>query len=385
MNPKGLSSFAAGGPFWTRRLIDEPPSPTRMPFHRDRDRLIHATAFRRLKHKTQVFIAPEGDHFRTRLTHSLEVAQIGRAIARTLGLDEDLTETLALAHDLGHPPFGHAGEEALNECMAAYGGFDHNAQTLRIVTRLEQRYPRFDGLNLTYATLDGLIKHNGPIGDKGLPFGMSAIIAEAGIIAGRFGTGEAQIAAIADDVAYSTHDVDDGLRAGLFELSDIEAIPLAQFVLREIHDEYPKLERKRLVSELARRLIGRMVDDLLHETRGRLRVRRPESPEDIAASSEPVVAFTAQMRSHVKTLKEFLFTRMYRHYRVNRMLVKAKRVVQDLFTAYFSSPALLPPDSACESSDEAMRARDVADFIAGMTDNFALAEHRRLFDPATRA
>ena len=344
MTARTLAAYAASGPRWTRRLYDEPESTSRAPFHRDRDRLIHATAFRRLKHKTQVFIAPEGDHFRTRLTHSLEVAQIARTLARALGFDEDLTETLALAHDLGHTPFGHAGEEALNRSMAGFGGFDHNAQTLRIVTRLEQRYPRFDGLNLTFATLDGLVKHNGPIRSEALPFGVAAFIAEAGVVPERYGTGEAQAAALSDDVAYCAHDLDDGLRAGLFTLDALGDLPLVGEMLSGVRADYPQLENKRLIHETVRRLIGRLVDDLLFESRGRLRVRKPESADDIVASGEQVVAFTAYMRTQVKALKDFLFANMYRHASVIRMMSKVQRVVSELFDAYLAEPKLLPPE-----------------------------------------
>lgn len=385
MNAKELAPYAAGGERWTRRLHEEPRSTSRAPFHRDRDRLIHATAFRRLKHKTQVFIAPEGDHFRTRLTHSLEVAQIARTLARLLGFDEDLTETLALAHDLGHTPFGHAGEEALDACMETFGGFSHNAQTLRIVTRLEQRYPDFDGLNLTFATLDGLVKHNGPIRDDALPVGVGTVIAEAGIIPERFGTGEAQVAALADDVAYCAHDLDDGLRAKLFGLDALADLPLVGEVLAGVRADYPRLEDKRVRHETVRRLIGRMVDDLLFETRGRLRVRKPVSPDDIVASSEQVVAFTAAMRAQLKAVKDFLFTHMYRHHSVLRMMTKVQRVVKELFETYLGEPRLLPPDILKEGAEPAVTARAIADFIAGMTDNFALAEHKRLFDPGVRA
>jgi dGTPase len=387
MNAKALAPYAVSGAGWTRRLHDEPPSSTRGPFHRDRDRLIHATAFRRLKHKTQVFAAPEGDHFRTRLTHSLEVAQIARTLARALGFDEDLTETLALAHDLGHTPFGHAGEEALDRAMARFGGFDHNAQTLRIVTRLEHRYPKFDGLNLTFATLDGLVKHNGPIRSESLPFGVAAFIAEAGVNPDRFGTGEAQAAALADDVAYCAHDLDDGLRAGLFDLDQLGELALVGEVLASVRADYPGLEKKRVIHETVRRLIGRLVDDLLFETRGRLRVRRPESADDIVASSESVVAFTASMRAHVKTLKDFLFAHMYRHGSVVRMMTKVQGVVAALFEAYLAEPKLLPPDvfAAIPDRGPEVLARGIADFIAGMTDNFALAEHKKLFDPSVRA
>jgi len=379
-----LAPYAALGERWTRRLRDEPPASHRTAFQRDRDRIIHSTAFRRLKHKTQVFVAPEGDHFRTRLTHSLEVAQIARAIARTLGLDEDLTEGLALAHDLGHTPFGHAGEEALDRAMGSFGGFDHNAQALRILTILEQRYPQFDGLNVSFATLDGLVKHNGPIrSDANLPFGMARLIEETGINPLHHATGEAQVAALADDIAYCTHDLDDGLRAGLFGLEALKDVALVGQTLGTVRADYPDLDSKRQVHETVRRLVGLLVEDVLFETRGRLRVRKPESAEDIAAASEPVVAFTAGMRTQLKELKAFLFDSMYRHHRVTRMTGKAKAVMTALFEAYMAEPGLLPPESIPKG--EGVTARVIADFIAGMTDRFALAEHKRLFDPMSLA
>jgi dGTPase len=298
-------------------------------------------------------------------------------------LDEDLTEALALAHDLGHPPFGHAGEDALNRAMAPFGGFDHNAQTLRVLTHLEQRYPAFDGLNLTFASLDGLIKHNGPLRAGGsLPFGMEALIGEAHINPLHFATGEAQLAALSDDIAYCTHDLDDGLRAGLFALEALEAVPVTARVLKDLCRAYPTLAGKRFVHEMVRRLVGVLAEDVLSETRARLRVRKPESADDIAAASEPVVAFSAGMRGLVRELKAFLFTNMYRHYQVTRMTGKAQRVVAQLFEAYLAEPALLPPEAR---PPEGVGARTIADFIAGMTDTFALAEHKRLFDPMSLA
>jgi dGTPase len=298
-------------------------------------------------------------------------------------LDEDLTEALALAHDLGHPPFGHAGEDALNRAMAPFGGFDHNAQTLRVLTHLEQRYPAFDGLNLTFASLDGLIKHNGPLRAGGsLPFGMEALIGEAHINPLHFATGEAQLAALSDDIAYCTHDLDDGLRAGLFALEALEAVPVTARVLKDLRRAYPTLAGKRFVHEMVRRLVGVLAEDVLSETRARLRVRKPESADDIAAASEPVVAFSAGMRGLVRELKAFLFTNMYRHYQVTRMTGKAQRVVAQLFEAYLAEPALLPPEAR---PPEGVGARTIADFIAGMTDTFALAEHKRLFDPMSLA
>ena len=391
--------MAAAAPFATRpgtmrgRLHPEPESPPRSPFQRDRDRIIHSTAFRRLKHKTQVFVYHEGDHYRTRLTHSLEVAQIARTIARTLALDEDLTEALALAHDLGHTPFGHAGEEELDALMAPYGGFDHNAQGLRIVTRLERRYAAFDGLNLTVDTLDGLVKHNGPLVDRnGNPVGayagrgVPAVIAEfagAGIIdLSGYASAEAQAAAIADDIAYNAHDIDDGLRARLFDVIDLGDVPLAGEALGEVLRGWPNLDRPRLVHETVRRVISWMVGDVLAEARRRIARHSPTSPEEIHALGEPIIAFSAQMREKDRVLKQFLTRCVYSHARIEEIMERARRVVRDLFESYMNEPKLLPANWREEGAvaDEARFARQVCDFIAGMTDRYALESHKRLFD-----
>lgn len=337
-------------------------------------------------HKTQVFVAGEGDHYRTRLTHSLEVAQIGRSLARRLGLDEDLTEVLALAHDLGHTPFGHAGEDALDACMAPFGGFDHNAQTLRIVTHLEQRYAGFDGLNLTVATLDGLIKHNGPVARPdgsmlSLPYGMATLIGALGVDPARFACAEAQIASLSDDIAYNNHDIDDGLRAGLFDIDQLLGLPLVGAVLRQIDTMYPGLERKRLIHESVRRLTTLMIDDLFAETSRRIAEHHPESPDDVAALGAPLAAFSDAMRDHHTELRVFLRDNMYRHPRVEAMMGEAVPVVTALFALFVEQPACLPADIArlCEAPKTASTARVVADFIAGMTDRFARHEYRRLF------
>ena len=375
------------------RLHAEPESQSRSAFRRDCDRIIHCTAFRRLKHKTQVFVFDEGDHYRTRLTHTLEVTQVARAIARRLHLDEDLAEALALAHDLGQPPFGHAGERALDGCLDAFGGFDHNAQTLRIVTALERRYPKFDGLNLTWETLEGLVKHNGPLTDRGgtpLPHyrehGVPATILAYNTLQDlqlwSFAGVEAQIAAFADDIAYDAHDIDDGLRAGLFAIDDIAALPLPGRIIGGICTAYPGLDSHRLGHELVRELIGFLIDDVVAETGGRLAKLSPRSADDVRRAASPVAGFSAGVGEADHAIKGFLETRMYRAPRVMRVMDQAAGVVRDLFARYNAHPGDLPADwqEGLADADEASRARRIADFIAGMTDRFALAEHARLFD-----
>jgi len=375
------------------RLHAEPASQSRSAFRRDCDRIIHSTAFRRLKHKTQVFVFDEGDHYRTRLTHTLEVTQVARALARRLHLDEDLAEALALAHDLGHPPFGHAGERALDACLAAFGGFDHNGQTLRIVTALERRYPNFDGLNLTWETLEGLVKHNGPLTDRsGAPLGRYC---ERGVPTTildytklqdlqlwTFAGVEAQIAAFADDIAYDAHDIDDGLRAELFHIDDIAAVPLPGKIIGEIGTAYPALDNHRIVHELIRRLIGLLIDDVVAETGRRLAALNPRSADDVRRASSPVAGFSAAVAEADRAIKSFLKTRMYRHARVMRVMDEAAGVLRDLFARYSAHPSDLPAEwqEGLSGLDEAGRARRIADFIAGMTDRYALAEHGRLFD-----
>ena len=369
------------------RLHREAESPTRSPFQRDRDRIIHSTAFRRLKHKTQVFVYHEGDHYRTRLTHSLEVAQIARTICRTLRLDEDLGEAVALAHDLGHTPFGHAGEEALHAAMKPYGGFDHNAQTLRILTKLEERYAEFNGLNLTWETLEGAVKHNGPLLKDGRTLGqLPAAIVEYCQdhdleLAGHAGA-EAQVAALSDDIAYNNHDIDDGLRAGLFEVADLMELPLVGDMFSIVTQKYPGIGPARLIHEAVRRVINAMVEDVLAETRRRLERAAPKSVADIRALGQPVVAFSPHMAATDRTVKAFLYKRMYEHWKLNRSHSKARRVVTDLFGLLFAEPNCLPPPwrERAEQAGTQARARLVADYIAGMTDRFALDEHRRLFD-----
>ena len=372
------------------RFVDEAPSATRTPFQRDRDRIIHSTAFRRLKQKTQVFVAHEGDHFRTRLTHSLEVAQIARSIARTLELDEDLSEALALSHDLGHPPFGHAGEDQLDECMQEFDGFDHNAQTLRVVTKLEVRYPRFDGLNLTWELLEGLVKHNGPVIGPDSPYdALPAAFLEfphlKDLELDQFAGPEAQVAALADDIAYNNHDIDDGFAAGLFTIDDLFELPVVGDVFRAVRIEHPLLNDRMQCYEAVRRLIGLWVNDLTNETRRRIGEHRPQSAADVRAMDVPLVAFSEDLTERQRPLRAFLFERMYKHYKVNRMRSKAKRVLADLFDVFLDDPATMPPpwNTECLQATGSQRARIVCDYVAGMTDMFALDEHRRLFNPLT--
>ena len=362
------------------RLHPEPPSATRTAFQRDRDRIIHSSAFRRLRHKTQVFVAPDGDHFRVRLTHSLEVAQIARTLARTLGIDEDLTEALALAHDLGHPPFGHSGEDALEAAMADFGGFDHNAQTLRIVTRLENRYPGWDGLNLSWETLEGLAKHNGPVHAPG--WALAEAEAQWSLRLGSYPGLEAQVAALADDIAYDNHDLDDGLRAGLFGVDEVvAAVPFTATSWAAVQARWPHVSaRRRLVPELIRDQIGRMTDDLLVETRARLAVAAPQSVADIRAAGRPLAGFSPAMLAGTAALKAFLRARMYRHPQVAALRDPSKLVVTGLFAALHADPAAMPGDWATATpATEPGRARHVGDFIAGMTDRYALDLHKRLF------
>lgn len=376
------------------RLFSEAPSRTRSAFRRDCDRVIHSTAFRRLKHKTQVFVFHEGDHYRTRLTHTLEVAQIARALARQLGLDEDLTETLALAHDIGHPPFGHAGERALDRCLEAHGGFDHNAQTLRLVTALEHRYPDFDGLNLTWETLEGIVKHNGPLTDAagvplaryathGLPLGITEYVRSFDLELSSFASLEAQVAAIADDIAYDAHDIDDGLRAGLFAIDDLKAMPLTQSIIAGIDTRYPDLDESRRGAELVRELISYLIGAVFSETERRLGALQPKSAEDVRRCGRQMVAFRADAAEAEAAIKAFLWQRMYRHERVMRVMVEAECLVTDLFARYQRAPEDLPPEwlpPAGEPESDGDQARRIGNFIAGMTDRFAITEHIRLFD-----
>jgi dGTPase len=375
------------------RLHPEPASKSRNAFRRDCDRVIHSTAFRRLKQKTQVFVSDEGDHFRTRLTHTLEVTQIARALARALSLDEDLAEALALAHDLGHPPFGHAGERALDECLTAFGGFDHNAQTLRVVTALERPYPDFDGLNLTWETLEGLVKHNGPLTDRqgrplgrycqhGVPDTILCYSQRHDLQLWSFPSAEAQVAAVADDIAYDAHDMDDGLRAELFRLGDIAEVGLPGRIIGEVRAAYPAIDAARLVHEFIRRLIGLLIEDVVTETGRRLKQLAPRTADELRQASAPIAGFSPAIGEADRAIKAFLRVRMYRHARVMHVMDQASGIVRDLFVRYSARPDDLPEEwrEGLEEADEPTRARRIADFIAGMTDRFALAEHARLFD-----
>ncbi|HMN70645.1 MAG TPA: deoxyguanosinetriphosphate triphosphohydrolase [Rhodoblastus sp.] len=395
-----LAPYASDAARSRGRLVAESPSPTRTEFQRDRDRIVHSTAFRRLAHKTQVFVPLGGDHFRTRLTHTIEVAQIARALSRGLGLDDDLAEALALAHDLGHTPFGHVGEDALDALMRPYGGFDHNAQALRLVTRLERRYARFDGLNLTWETLEGLVKHNGPLltpdgqptkkfSAHGAPRPILDFDAECAASIGSlalasYASAEAQAAALADDIAYDAHDIDDGLRAGLFELGDLRAASsFVDGLLREIEVSHGALERARVIHELGRRIITRFIEDALAESARRIAETGAESVAEIRAAGRPVVAFSQAMTEADRSIKTFLFSAMYRHPEVMRVREKAAAIVDGLFPLFIDDPRAMPLewDGAFRGArDEAGRARVVADYIAGMTDRYALNEYRRLID-----
>ena len=390
-----LAKFACKPGESRGRLYDEDESTFRSCFQRDRDRIIHASAFRRLKHKTQVFIYHEGDHFRTRLTHTIEVAQIARAIARALRLDEDLAEALALAHDLGHTPFGHAGEDGLDHMMTPYGGFEHNAQTLRLVTDLERRYAEFDGLNLSWETLEGIVKHNGPLltpegkptkryEEHGIPEGIKLYNARHDLQLGGHASLEAQAAAIADDIAYNAHDIDDALRGGVFQLGDLSDVPLTGEILVDVRKKYPNLDRTRTTHELIRRIITRMIEDVIHTATTNIEKSGVQSVDDVRAYGETLVCFSKAMGNAERGIKRFLFDRMYHTAELLRVRINAELMVADLCELYFEEPAEMSNDWANDiaaiGDDEQARARQVCDYVAGMTDRFAVQEHRRLFD-----
>ena len=386
VKPFGDIAPFASKPLASRgRLHPEPDSPVRDAYQRDRDRIIHAKAFRRLKHKTQVFVYHEGDYYRTRLTHSLEVAQIARTMCRALGLNEDLAEALALAHDFGHPPFGHAGEDALAAAMGPYGGFDHNIHSLRLLTSLERKYANFDGLNLTWETLEGVVKHNGPLCGAGAEESLDPFIKDyvtrQDLEVHTFAGLEAQLAALSDDIAYNNHDLDDGLRAGLFMIDDLLDLPLIGPVIAEINERHGTLEPSRLHHEMIRRLIDQMVNDILSETSRRVDVHRPESSRDVRLLQEPLAAFSEGMSAHDRDLKSFLYDNMYRHEKVASMAERAKVVVGDLFNRYMADPTCLPEEwqARIQSLAASDTARHIADFIAGMTDRYALQQHETLF------
>jgi dGTPase len=376
------------------RLLPEPPSATRSDYQRDRDRIIHSTAFRRLKHKTQVFVEHEGDLYRTRLTHTIEVAQIARSLARAIGLDEDLAETLALAHDLGHPPFGHTGEDALDALMSSHGGFDHNAQALRIVTRLEMRYAQHDGLNLTYEALEGLVKHNGPLRSqdgnpvaryaaKGIPADILAFDREIDLKLSLYAAAEAQAAAIADDIAYNAHDIDDGLRAGLFSLGEIEAdVPFIATLMAEIRLAHGALEPQRITHEIGRRVITRQVEDVIAEAEARLDAVKPASLQDVREAGRAIFSFSERFAAIDSSIKRFLFAHMYRHPKVMPIREKAGAILSDLFALFMRMPSAMGEEWArnLDFDDKPALAVRVCDYIAGMTDRYAIETHRRWFD-----
>jgi len=366
-----LALYAALSARTRGRRHPEPAAAPRSEYQRDRDRIIHSTAFRRLEYKTQVFVNHEGDLFRTRLTHSLEVAQIGRTLARMLGLDEDLTETLALAHDLGHTPFGHVGQDVLNDCMKDHGGFEHNLQSLRVVDELEQKYAEFEGLNLTFEAREGILKHcsvknASMLGDVGLRF-----------IEGRQPSLEAQVTNLADEIAYNNHDVDDGLRSGLISVEQLEAVDIFARHLDIVRSLYPKLNDRRLIHETVRRMINTLVVDLLEQTRRNIAQHQPQSLDDVRLCP-PLAAFSPDVLGQHRALKRFLFQNLYRHYKVARMSEKAQRLLRELFQAFSNEPRLMPPEHRARADHDPRRA--VADYIAGMTDRYAIREHRRIFD-----
>ncbi|WP_020167465.1 MULTISPECIES: deoxyguanosinetriphosphate triphosphohydrolase [Methylotenera] len=365
-----LAAYAANPEITLGRRFEEPPSPLRNAFQRDRDRIIHSTAFRRLEYKTQVFVNHEGDLFRTRLTHSLEVAQIARGIARTLHLHEDLTEAIALAHDLGHTPFGHAGQDALNDCMRDYGGFEHNLQSLRVVDKLEQRYAEFDGLNLTFELREGILKHCsiknakqlGDVGQRFLDKTNPSL--------------EAQLTNFADEIAYNNHDIDDGLRSGLITIEQLQEVELFNSQLEIVKTKYPKLEDRRLIHETVRRMINILVVDLCHTSTQNIAQLAPKNIQDIRQAPY-LISFSPDMTKKNHALKQFLRKNLYHHYKVNRMSAKAMRIIRELFEVFFNDTTLMPSEHQAHAQSD--KARAVADYIAGMTDRFAIREHRRLF------
>jgi dGTPase len=377
-----LAPYAVRPELSRGRLHPEPDAPTRSPWQRDRDRIIHSSAFRRLQYKTQVFVNHEGDFYRTRLTHSIEVAQIARSIARALGLDEDLTEALALAHDLGHPPFGHAGEEALNLAMKPFGGFDHNAQSLRVVTLLEGRYAGFDGLNLTWETLEGLVKHNGPLPKP--PAYIADYNERHRLDLGTHPSAEAQVAALADDIAYHSHDLDDGLRARLFGPDEIAHLPVVGEALNAARRASLDVPPPRLRHETIRRVIDAMITDVIEDSGRRLAKLDPKVADGVRRAKRKVVGFSERMEGANQAIKEFLFARMYRHWRVNRMTAKARRLTEELFRLLLSDPSLLPDDWRARAGEAGTprAAITVGDYVAGMTDRYAMDEYRRLTDLA---
>jgi dGTPase len=372
------------------RMFPEDGSLTRSEFQRDRDRIVHTTAFRRLKHKTQVFISPDGDHYRTRLTHTIEVAQIARALARALKLDEDLAEGVALVHDFGHTPFGHTGEDALDEVMQPYGGFDHNAQSLRVVTKLERRYAEFDGVNLTWESLEGLVKHNGPLmtpegeglhGPVPQPIRDYCLLHDLELAS--YASLEAQVAAVSDDIAYNTHDIDDGLRSGLLTFDMLEEVPFLAGLMSEVREKYPNLEASRFAYEVTRRQITHMVEDVIGVAQANLAAIGPQSAADVRAAGRVIATFSPAMAETDRLIKKLLFARIYRHPDIMRIRAGASQIVTDLFEAYMNDPTLMRSHywvNHISGLKQAAKARHVADYLAGMTDTYAIRMHGELFD-----
>jgi dGTPase len=382
--PTPRAAFASDWRESRGRRYPEADSRTRTPFARDRDRIIHTSAFRRLKEKTQVFVAHEGDTYRTRLTHSLEVSQIARSIAAAMGLDADLAETIALAHDLGHPPFAHSGEDELERQMSGFGGFDHNVQTFRVVTELEVRYPNFPGLNLTWETLEGVVKHNGPVSSRLQEPEWKAIVdfdRDYALELGGWASAEAQVAALSDDIAYNNHDVDDGLQAELFGISDLLDVPLIGPILYAVQTDYPDLDARLTRLEAVRRMIGAMIEDVMAETAQRVETAKVGSASDVRGLSHALVAFSHEMNEDLSRLRQFLYDRMYRHWRVNRTRSQARRILAEMFQLFLTEPDVIPGEwgARAQAAHDADRARIVCDYIAGMTDRFAIEEHRKLF------
>jgi dGTPase len=387
----GERAIYASDPWASRgRLFPEPGSLTRSEFQRDRDRIVHTTAFRRLKHKTQVFISPDGDHYRTRLTHTIEVAQVARALARALKLDEDLAEGVALVHDFGHTPFGHTGEDALDEMLRPYGGFDHNAQSLRIVTKLERRYADFDGLNLTWESLEGLVKHNGPLLSKSgegtsgpVPQPIRDYCQLHDLELASYASLEAQVAAISDDIAYNTHDIDDGLRSGLLTFEMLEDVPFLSGLMAEVRQRYPHLEPSRFAHEIMRRQITHMVEDVIGVAQTNLAKLEPQSAAGIRAADRVMATFSTEMAETDRSIKKLLFSRIYRHPDIMRIRAGAAQIVSELFTAYMNDPTLMRSHYWVDhiaGLDDGAKARHVADYLAGMTDTYAVRAHAELFD-----
>jgi dGTPase len=373
---KMLAKYACDPAQSRGRLVDEGHSAHRSAFQRDRDRIIHSTAFRRLKHKTQVFVEHEADHFRTRLTHSIEVGQVARTIAGVLALNVELTEAVALAHDLGHTPFGHAGEDALDDCMAPFGGFDHNAQAIKIVTSLERHYAEFDGLNLTWETLEGIAKHNGPVGGA-IPFALAEYNAKHDLELHTHASAEAQVAALSDDIAYNNHDLDDGLRAGLFTIDHILHLPMVGPCFAAVDAKYPGLDQDRRRHEALRRVFGLMVEDVLCESATWLKESHATTAMDIRNLGHPVIAFSDEILSGLNAIREFLYANMYRHPQVLAVREDMTEILRQLFYRFMDNPALLP-DGWDAQADDTTRARLVADYVSGMTDRFALKIHKEL-------